>query len=222
VVEEGATVADVDGTLEGFGMAMGPFAMADLSGNDIGYHVRRERGVVDARGVPTDPGQRYCELGDALVEAGRLGHKTGKGWYAYEHGKMADPAVAALVEAHRRRKGVVQRTVDAAEIRERCLLGLVNEAFKVLEEGMCGSPADIDVIFALGYGWPVHTGGPLYWAESGHPSGLGGVLAAVRRLNDRFPNVRHWKPSRLLLGLVAADARLKDWRKHCPPPRPRI
>ena len=204
----------------GFGMAMGPLEMADLAGGDIGYNVRRERGLLDPKErarkthAPSFAAAasgalpiRYCELGDKLVEAGRVGHKTGKGWYNYTppaaaagsigkgEGKSharppplgidggVDEEVKELIRAHRAAKGVVSDyphddgsgacesvvwppTVTATEVQERLLFGLVNEAFKVLEEGICEKPSDLDVIYVFGYGFPDWRGGPFFWADN--------------------------------------------------------
>ena len=154
-----------------------------------------------------------------MVEADRLGHKSGKGWYAYPKeakGKKAlDPNAEALIARHRRDKGIVPRlAVSDKEVLDRCLCSLVNEAFKVLEEGVAAAPGDIDVIYVNGYGWPDYRGGPLFWADN--EFGLNKVLATVRLYRRRFPNVKHWEPSPLLEALVASREPLAAWEKHKP------
>mmetsp|Transcript_64613 Transcript_64613/g.126867 ORF Transcript_64613/g.126867 Transcript_64613/m.126867 type:complete len:715 (-) Transcript_64613:170-2314(-) len=223
LVEEGSSALQVDTALGrkskgvGFGMAMGPFEMGDLAGGDVGFTVRTERGT---KAKALAQGHRYCELGDLLVEAGRLGHKSqGKGWYSHsaERGAEEDPLVDELVTKHRASKGLIPRAspIGAKEIQERCLFSLVNECFKVLEEGFAEKPSDVDVIFVYGYGWPDWTGGPMHWADS--VVGLSKLFESVQRFHEAFPNVPHWKPSALLASLASARDPLAAWEKHMGP-----
>lgn len=209
MLEEGATPSQVDRAISTFGMAMGPFTMGDLAGNDIGYNVRRERGLLDPATRP--PGIRYCGIADRLCELGRFGQKTGAGWYEYQKAKKTgeeDPQVLELISAYRAEYSIQPRSVSAEEILERCLYSLVNEAFKTLEEGIAARPGDIDVIYVYGYGWPDWRGGPLFWAEE---AGLSVVLGAIQGYATRFPHVPHWKPSMLLSRIVASGEGLDTW-----------
>jgi 3-hydroxyacyl-CoA dehydrogenase len=153
---EGATPDQVDKALTDFGFRMGPFAMADLAGLDIGYRVRKATG-------------KRAPVADALVEAGRLGQKTGKGFYLYPDGARAgvpDPEVAALIERTSAAEGVTRRALSQAEILDRLLLPMVNEGARILEEGVAARPGDIDVVWLHGYNWPAWQGGPMHYADA--------------------------------------------------------
>jgi 3-hydroxyacyl-CoA dehydrogenase len=187
---EGATPAQVDKVFTDFGWPMGPFAMGDLAGLDIGWRNRKSLGKTAA-------------IADALCEAGRYGQKTGKGFYIYEAGSRApksDPEVEALIEAKARERGVNRRTISAGEIAERTMYPMINEGAKVLEEGIAARSSDVDIVWINGYGFPIGKGGPMFWAE------MEGLPTIVERLD-------HWhgktgkdvfKPSDLLKR--AADA----------------
>mmetsp|Transcript_1210 Transcript_1210/g.2899 ORF Transcript_1210/g.2899 Transcript_1210/m.2899 type:complete len:221 (-) Transcript_1210:53-715(-) len=205
----------VDGALKMYGMAMGPFEMGDLAGNDIGWLVRKSRGLTDPATRPANI--RYCEIGDKMCAAGRLGHKTGKGWYKYDKsvkGAIVDGEVAELIKEHRNAVGAPQHTVTDAEVIERCLYPLVNEAFLTLEESIAARPSDIDVVYTNGYGFPDWRGGPMFWAET--EVGLPRLLATIRRYQAQFPNVPHWRPSQLLVNLAEANEPLSAWEAHLP------
>ncbi len=164
MVEEGASPLEVDAAMEAFGFAMGPFAVSDLSGLDIAWKTRQRLAAT------RDPRERYVTIADRLCEAGRLGRKTGAGWYRYdERGKRhADPAVDALIEAN---SAVSQRRSFApAEIQRRALAAIVNEARLVLEDGIAQRASDIDVVLVHGYGFPAWEGGPLYWNAKQDPA----------------------------------------------------
>jgi len=189
----------IDRVLEEFGMAMGPNAVGDLAGLDVGYRVRRER-----KDLPDDP--RYYRVSDLLVEAGRLGQKTGSGTYRYEPGSREpkpDPAVAELIRTEARRLGVVPREVSDTEILERCLFALANEGARILEEGIASSAGDIDVIWANGYGFPRSRGGPMFYADT---VGLESVLAAIKRFATGA-DARYWTPAPLLVELARRGER---------------
>ncbi|WP_211252201.1 3-hydroxyacyl-CoA dehydrogenase NAD-binding domain-containing protein [Marinobacterium jannaschii] len=159
---EGASPAQVDQALYQFGMAMGPFAVADMSGIDIGYLMRRTL-------TAAQYDERAFRVHDRLVESGRKGQKTGAGFYRYEDGAGAgqdDTQVLELIEQVAQELGIERRSISNDEIVERCMLGLVNEGAHILEEGIATSAADIDVVFVNGYGFPRHLGGPMYYAES--------------------------------------------------------
>ena len=199
----GATPKRVDDALENFGFAMGPFAVADLAGIDIGHNAKLER---IARGAA--PPFVVSAFSDALVAAGRLGQKTGKGWYRYEPGERArheDPEVAAIVENERKRLGVALRDVSDEEIVERCVYALVNEGARILEEGIASSAADIDTIWLNGYGFPKARGGPMRYADD---VGLPNVLRAIHRFAERDP--AFWRLAPLLTRLAESNARFRD------------
>jgi 3-hydroxyacyl-CoA dehydrogenase len=152
---EGALPRQVDAVVAGSGMPMGPFAMLDLAGLDIGWRSRKDRGI-------------KSEIADALCEAGRFGQKTGKGYYRYDAGSRAplpDPEVEKLILDTCARLGVKRRDVSDEEILERMNFPMVNEGARILEEGIAARPSDIDVIWLYGYGWPVYRGGPMYGAD---------------------------------------------------------
>ena len=199
---EGATPAAIDAALKGFGMAMGPNAVGDLAGLDIGYRVRRER-----KDRPTDP--RYYRVADLLVEAGRLGQKNGRGAYRYEPGSrepLPDPEVEALIVAEAARLGVVRRTITPEEIVTRCTYALINEGARLLEEGIALCAADIDAIWCNGYGFPRLRGGPMFYAGSiGLPTVLAGVEAFART------HGRDWTAAPLLAELAASGRTFDDW-----------
>ncbi|MBB4369845.1 3-hydroxyacyl-CoA dehydrogenase [Bradyrhizobium sp. cir1] len=153
---EGALPQQVDAVVTKFGMPMGPFAMGDLAGLDIGWRSRKDRGI-------------KSEIADALCEAGRFGQKTGKGYYKYEQGSRAplpDPDVEKLIDETLLRLGRKKRIVSDDEILERMMYPMINEGAKILEEGIAARPSDIDVVWLYGYGWPIYRGGPMFWADS--------------------------------------------------------
>jgi 3-hydroxyacyl-CoA dehydrogenase len=206
LVLAGATPVQVDAALEHFGFAMGPFAVADLAGIDVGWRAKHER---IKRG--TAPPFVVSDLPDALVAAGRLGQKAGKGWYRYEPGDRTrhhHPEVDAIVGAERGRLGVAQRAIDDEEIVERCVYALINEGARILEEGVAASAADVDTIWLNGYGFPKARGGPMRYADD---VGLPKVLAAIKRFADRDP--AFWRPARLLVSLAESGRGFGDDRK---------
>ena len=200
MLEEGALPQDIDAALEAFGFALGPLAVSDLAGLDIGW-----RNAVLRRQL-TDLGDRHCDLLDQLVAAGRLGQKTGAGWYRYESGSRKarpDPAVEALLIEHSRRKDITRRTIPPAEIVERCLLAMVNEAARIIEEGVTARPGDVDVVWLTGYGFPRHRGGPLWYADQ---LGAAPVLSRLEALGERLGRA-YWTPAPLLQRLAAEGGR---------------
>lgn len=174
LVLRGAAPRDVDAALEAFGFAMGPFAVSDLAGIDIGVSAKRERA---ARGQA--PAFALTQISDKLVEAGRLGRKSGRGFYRYpaEPAVTDDPELAAIVAAERERLGIAPGPVSAEEIVERCVYALVNEGGRLLDAGIAGSADDVDTIWRLGYGFPAARGGPLAYARS---LGLERVVTRIR------------------------------------------
>ncbi|WP_020655332.1 3-hydroxyacyl-CoA dehydrogenase NAD-binding domain-containing protein [Massilia niastensis] len=161
MLEEGAYPEQVDSALEAFGFAMGPFAVADMSGLDIAWRMRR------SQAASRDPGARYVDIPDRLCELGRFGRKTGAGYYAYADGKdkAADPLVAEVIDAASASKGIVRRRLDSTEIQRRALLAMANEAALLLADGVAQRPGDIDVVLVNGFGFPRWEGGPVYWAR---------------------------------------------------------
>lgn len=197
LLEEGGTPERIDAALKRFGMAMGPFAMSDLAGLDIGWRIRRRRYA------NTPPAGRYSRVADTLCELGRFGQKTGAGYYRYEPGKRtprADPAVDAIVERLARESGIARRPLDDDEIVKRCIYPLVNEAGHILTEGIATRPGDIDVVWVYGYGFPAFRGGPLRFADS---VGLGNVVAGMRAFERAHGQV--WQPAPLLAELAASN-----------------
>ena len=153
---EGALPQQIDAALVEFGFPMGPFAAADLAGLDVGWRARKARGTV-------------MPLADAICEAGRFGQKTGNGYYHYEAGGRAplpDPEVERIIVTTSARLGIARRAVADAEILDRVILPMANEGAKILDEGIALRAGDIDVIWVYGYGWPVHRGGPMFYAET--------------------------------------------------------
>ena len=192
---EGASPRLVDRALEAFGMAMGPNAVGDLAGLDIGYHARR---AWAAR--PSDP--RFYRIADALVESGRLGQKTGLGFYRYVDGQrhgQPDPAVDELIAGEAARLGIVRRQIDDEEIVSRCVLALVCEGARILEEGIASSAADIDTVWCNGYGFPRERGGPMAYADS---IGLARVVETLDRYAGQW-GTSYWAPNALLRTLAA-------------------
>lgn len=162
LLEEGALPQQIDKAIYDFGLPMGPFAMGDLAGLDIGWRVRQRK----AETRPKD--QRYSPIADRICEKGRFGQKTGAGWYRYGEGSRApipDPEIEELIIGVSAELGIARRQIGEDEILERCLYPLINEAAKILEEGIALRPSDIDVIWVYGYGFPVYRGGPLYYAD---------------------------------------------------------
>ncbi|SFO48722.1 short chain enoyl-CoA hydratase /3-hydroxyacyl-CoA dehydrogenase [Bradyrhizobium sp. Ghvi] len=186
---EGALPQQVDAVVTKFGMPMGPFAMGDLAGLDIGWRSRKDRGI-------------KSEIADALCEAGRFGQKTGKGYYKYEAGSrspLPDPEVEKLIDETLLRLGRKKRVVSDEEILERMMYPMVNEGAKILEEGIAARPSDIDVVWLYGYGWPIYRGGPMFWADSIGLKHIADRLAFyAKETND--PNL---EPAPLLKKLAA-------------------
>ncbi|KAJ8255318.1 hypothetical protein GJAV_G00203510 [Gymnothorax javanicus] len=203
LLEEGATPEQVDQALEEFGFPMGVFRVSDLSGLDVSWSIRKEEGLTGpgvAAGEPARErrGCRYCPLLDLLCERGRLGQKTGRGWYQYDRpgGREAkpDPWMRSFLEEYRSHHGLTPRAISQQEVLERCLYSLINEGFRVLEEGIAAGPEDVDVIYVLGYGWPPHRGGPMFYAAS---VGLPAILEKLKFYHQAHTDIPYLQPSRL-------------------------
>jgi 3-hydroxyacyl-CoA dehydrogenase len=191
---EGALPQDVDGALYDYGLAMGPFAMGDLAGLDVGWRIRKRQ--MAERGL----NRSETPVADELCEQGRYGQKTGAGWYRYEKGDRTphpDPEVEKLIVAESERESITRRTITSQEIVERCMYQLVNEGAKILEEGIALRASDIDVIYANGYGFPRYRGGPMFYADR---VGLKSVYDTVSRFYDEHGEA--WKPAPLLKQLA--------------------
>lgn len=194
LLEEGCLPGQVDGAIERFGFAMGPFRMSDLAGNDIGWHIRQRRRI-------EHPDMVYSLVGDKLCELGRYGQKTSAGWYDYHAGdRTAHPSdvVNQMILAHAADLGVQRRDVSDAEIVERLMYALVNEGAKILEEGIALRASDIDLVYLTGYGFPLYRGGPMFYAGC---VGLAQVLAAIQGYASG-PNGYAWQISSLLKRLA--------------------
>ncbi len=195
LVDEGASPAQIDGALQKWGLAMGPFAMYDLAGNDIGWHIRKRRYV-------ERPDMAYSKIADAICELGRFGQKTGSGWYKYEKGSRKpapDPLVDELIVAHRKTLDITPRKISNDEIIERCMYALINEGAKILDEGIAMRASDIDMVYLTGYGFPLWRGGPMFYADT---VGLPLVLAAMNRFAAGYHG-ECWTPAPLLAKLAA-------------------
>jgi 3-hydroxyacyl-CoA dehydrogenase len=198
LLEEGATPQQVDRVLSNFGMAMGPFAMSDLAGLDIGWYIRK-------RQAPTRPKHlRYSKVADSICELGRFGQKSGAGYYKYETGEgknaripVADPLIEELISKAAQEAGIQRRAVSEEEIIERCVYALINEGAKILEEGIALRASDIDLVYINGYGFPPYRGGPMFYADM---LGLEKVYAKVQEFHRVHGDF--WKPAALLARLA--------------------
>jgi 3-hydroxyacyl-CoA dehydrogenase len=203
LVEEGALPEQVDKALTDFGMAMGIFAVDDLGGIDLLWRVRQEYKHLDK------PGVRKPVVHDRLYESGRWGQKRNAGWYKYDE-KMKpspDPVVRELVEKTSAELGLTRRAISDEEIVERCLYAMVNEGARILEEGLAGRAADIDVIYTTGYGFPAWRGGPMWFADT---VGLKNIFERVCEFEGQFGSDL-WAPAPLLKQLANAGSTFAAW-----------
>ncbi len=190
LAEEGTPLEAIDGALYDFGMAMGPLAVGDLAGLDVGWRIRKEWKHREK------PGDRHPEAEDRLCEMGRYGQKTGAGWYRYDENRRpsVDPAVSEMLAKLASETSIQQRVSNAEEIVERCVYALVNEGAKILEEGIALRPGDIDIVYVNGYGFPAWRGGPMWYVES---VGAGKILEKILKWK--------WEPAALLLRLAEVN-----------------
>ena len=197
LLEEGATPEQVDKAMEKFGMAMGPFRMGDLAGNDVGWYIRKRRYL-------EKPNLRYSKTADLLCELGRFGQKTGAGWYDYVPGKrdaIPSKVVVDMIEKHRADLGIAPRKIGDDEIVHRLVYALVNEGAKIVDEGIAQRASDIDMVYLTGYGFPMHRGGPMNYADT---RGLFNVVQAMNRFAaNPHDDAAFWKPAPLLAKLAA-------------------
>jgi len=201
MLDEGATPLQVDLALERWGMAMGPFAVMDLAGGDIGWAIRKRRALEDSSRV-------YSKIPDLICELGRFGQKTGAGYYRYdEKGKrIPDPDIDALVIRYSAEIGLTRRQITDEEIVERCILALVNEGARLREDGICQRTSDIDVVYRNGYGFPAQRGGPMHYADE---RGIGHVLSRMATFQSGYQG-QCWSPAHLIVDCCARAIRLSD------------
>ena len=190
LLEEGALPWQVDKVLRDFGFPMGPFAMADLAGLDVGWRNRK------AKLDRLTPRERECDILDRICELNRYGQKTGAGFYRYDEKRnpTPDPVIEAIVAEHSKRRGIARREIGDEEILERTLYAMVNEAARILEEGVAARPHDIDIVWIYGYGFPVYRGGPMFWADD---VGLAKIRDAILRYRETV-GAEYWTPAPLL------------------------
>jgi len=202
LLEEGATPAQVDRAIYDFGMAMGPHAMSDLAGLDVGWRIRK-------RQAATRPAcERYCAIADKICEGGHYGQKTGRGFYLYDPETRAsrpDPEVEALCIAEAERNGIARREISDTEIVERCIYALINEGARILEEGIALRASDIDVIYVNGYGFPAFRGGPMHYADT---VGVAEVYKRVCAFHGEHGTL--WEPAPLLKRLAESGRSFSD------------
>jgi 3-hydroxyacyl-CoA dehydrogenase len=205
LVEEGANVEAVDSALYEFGMAMGPLAVGDLAGLDVGWRIRKEYRHLEK------PGVRQAFAGDNLCEMGRYGQKTGAGWYKYDENRRAIPdlEVEQLVRKWAAEVGIPQREISRQEIVDRCVYALVNEGARILEEGFALRAVDIDIIYLNGYGFPAYRGGPMWYADT---VGLKKVLERVEEFHKQHGEL--WEPAPLLKRLAEEGKKFADFNKE--------
>ncbi len=206
MVLDGASPFQIDAALTGFGFAMGPFAVSDLAGLDIGWAARKRK-----RAAGLDPRVRDSFYADKLCEAGHFGQKTGKGYYVYEPGnrrRKPNPEIMPLIEAERAAKGISPREFTDEEIVRRYMIAMVNEAAKVVGEGIARRPLDVDITLLYGYGFPRYWGGPLKWADL---QGLSDVVDDIRRWSGEDPY--YWQPAPLLEKLATEGRCFDDLNK---------
>ena len=202
LVEEGATPLQVDRALTTFGMAMGIFEVDDMAGLDVAKRVKDELGHFRGEGV------RRPLVADLLHGMGRLGQKSGKGWYSYgsDRKPVVDPEVTSLIEHTARAAGIQQRTFTDQEIIERTVYSLINEGARVLEEGIAQRASDLDVIYLTGYGFPAYRGGPMMYGD----------LVGLKKIHDRLIAFRQelgerWQPAPLLARLANAGMTFRQF-----------
>lgn len=206
MILDGASPYEIDAALEEFGFAMGPFAVADLAGLDIGWAVRKRK-----RAEGLDPRARDASYTDKMCEAGNFGQKTGKGYYDYSAGAKArvpNPEVLPLIETDRAAQNITPKTFTKEEIVRRYMAAMVNEAAKVVGEGIARRPLDVDMTLLFGYGFPRYRGGPLKWADIVGVEGLLADIKSYAQEDDYF-----WQPAPLLEKLVAAGKSFEDLNK---------
>jgi 3-hydroxyacyl-CoA dehydrogenase len=202
LLEEGASPRQVDAALEAWGMAMGPFTVQDLAGIDIAMSGRQVFAALER------PDGRYPRVMDMIYAQGRLGQKTGAGWYRYDEKRTAheDPEVTAIIEAAARESGTTRRSISSQEIIDRTIYALVNEGARLLEEGYALRASDIDLIYINGYGFPAYRGGPMHYADE-----VGLPVVHKRILEFRATHGVNWEPAPLLTRLAESGSSFSAW-----------
>ena len=203
LLEDGALPEQVDAMIRSFGFPMGPFEIGDLSGLDVGYSVREQR-----RKSNPNPERYSSTVADRLVEMGRLGRKTGAGWYRYETGSrtpLPDAEVADLIEQRSRELGKTRRKIDDEEIFRRCLFALINEGAKCLEDGTANRASDIDLVWCHGYGFPVAKGGPMFYADEIGPAEIFETLTDLAKDHGK-----ELEPAKILRSLAEQGGSFAD------------
>jgi len=205
LVEEGAAPDAVDQALYNFGMAMGPLAVSDLAGLDVGWRIRKESGAAANTGI------RQPLTEDRLCEAGHFGQKNGAGWYKYDENRrpMPNPDAAKVIEQARKDAGITPRSISADEIVQRTIYALVNEGARILEEGIALRAADIDIMYINGYGFPAYRGGPMWYADA---VGLENVYRRVAEFEKQHGKL--WTPAPLLKRLAEQGKTFADFDKQ--------
>ncbi|XP_044107862.1 peroxisomal bifunctional enzyme [Neovison vison] len=229
LLEEGSKPEEIDQVLEEFGFKMGPFRVSDLAGLDVGWKSRQGQGLTGPMlpsGTPARKrgSERYCPIPDMLCESGRFGQKTGKGWYLYDKplGRIhkPDPWLSEFLSQYRQSYHIEPRVISQDEILERCLYSLINEAFRILGEGMAATPEHIDVVYLHGYGWPRHKGGPMFYAST---VGLPTVLEKLQKYYRQNPDIPQLEPCDYLKKLAyLGNPPLKEWQSLAGPPSSRL
>jgi 3-hydroxyacyl-CoA dehydrogenase len=206
LIEEGATVEDVNQTLYDFGFAMGPLAVSDLAGLDVGWRIRKEYKHLEK------PGVRIPRVADRLCELGHFGQKTGSGFSKYDADRrpLPDPETAALIEAVGREAGIERRSISREEMVDRCLFALVNEGAKLLGEGFALRAVDIDIVYLNGYGFPAWRGGPMFYADT---VGLRQVLDRIQEFEKQHGSDL-WSPAPLLTSLAQDGRTFADFDRQ--------
>jgi 3-hydroxyacyl-CoA dehydrogenase len=202
LVEEGATAEAVDNAMYNFGMAMGPLATGDLAGIDVGWRIRQE--ILHTQ----KPGLRQPFAEDRLYEIGRYGQKTGAGWYNYDQNRhpIPDAEVIAMIRKEAIAAGIPQRKISDQEIVERCVYTLVNEASRILEEGIALRAVDVDIVYLNGYGFPAYRGGPMWYADT---VGLKNVYNRICEFEEQHGEL--WTPAPLLETLALEGKSFADF-----------
>jgi len=194
MLEEGALPQQIDKVIYSFGFPMGPYAMGDMAGLDIGWRNRK------AKFDTLSPREKANNILDKICELGRYGQKTGAGFYKYDDKRNAttDPVIEELIIKHSREVGITRRVITDQEIIERAIYSMINEGAKILEEGIAARPLDIDIVWIYGYGFPVYRGGPMFYADQ---VGLKKIYEAILKYKD-IVGAQYWEPSPLLAKLA--------------------
>jgi 3-hydroxyacyl-CoA dehydrogenase len=190
MLEEGALPTQIDKVIYDFGFPMGPYAMSDMAGLDVGWRNRK------AKFAQLTKREQENNILDKICEKGRYGQKTGAGFYKYDDKRNAtpDPLIEELIINHSKERGIKRRVITDQEIVERAIYSMINEGAKILEEGIAARPLDIDVVWIYGYGFPVYLGGPMFYADQ---IGLKKIYDAILKYKD-LVGAEYWTPAPLL------------------------